>query len=119
MQGRDGTLALATSPLSLSLSTGLTATVDPLTVSAAAVCGRNATLGGRNSPGRVSLSDGSVLTASQISADASSPASATLGKALCLTHDVICELSELLAHGGSVAAVIAKLNQLLARLGVL
>ena len=103
------------SSIQLSLSNGLTATVDPLMLTATASCGKTPTLTVTASPGKGTLFDKTILSTSQCSATLSSPASTTIGSAVCGVQNLICQLAEIL-NSGATGDPVDVLNQLLTKL---
>jgi hypothetical protein len=112
------TLSVSTSRIVASLSTGLTATIEPLTVTTTSTCGRTPTLTATTSPARITLSDKTTLSVSSCTVSLSSPSSTLIGTLVCEVHDLSCTLASILSSGGSlndaVNALQGTLNDILA-----
>jgi hypothetical protein len=108
-----GTLTLSTSPLTVSLSNGIQATIAAQTLTVSATCGKTPTLTVSANPIKATISDGTVVSTSQCTVTVSSPSSTSLGAAICDFHDLICQLASLLAANGSVDDAVTLLNQVL------
>jgi YbbR domain-containing protein len=112
-----GTLTVTTTTLVATLPGGITARVDPETVTVTVSCGRNPTLGATVSPVSASLSDGTSISTSQISASVSARPNTLLGSAICTAQNLVCGLNTAIL-GGLVSTAVDLLNQVLSTLPV-